>query len=198
MTLYRLNLRLSQELFTVVSCFEVCLRNKICKHYKSLMGVDWLRDSAACSGMFDRPATEHTQRIINDSVKRLGDHYIHFKLMAEMDFGFWRYLFAGPQFRAGRQSLLNIFPAKPTSTPEIQYNHTFVFNQLADINKLRNRVAHHEPICFAVGAQVKSTTYARYSYRLILQLFQWMDIDEGALLYGIDHINEICDQIDAL
>lgn len=29
MTLYRENLRLSQELFTIVSCFEVALRNAI-------------------------------------------------------------------------------------------------------------------------------------------------------------------------
>jgi len=29
MTLYRLNLRLSQVLFTIVSCFEVALRNAI-------------------------------------------------------------------------------------------------------------------------------------------------------------------------
>lgn len=29
MTLYRLNLRLSQEIFTIVCCFEVALRNAI-------------------------------------------------------------------------------------------------------------------------------------------------------------------------
>lgn len=29
MTLYRYNLRLSQEMFVVVSCFEVALRNRI-------------------------------------------------------------------------------------------------------------------------------------------------------------------------
>lgn len=198
MTLYRLNLRLSQELFTVISCFEVCLRNRVCNHYMVLMGGDWLRDSAAVGGMFDDPSTQRTQRIINDSVRRLGANYTHFKLLAEMDFGFWRYLFASPQFRAGGQSLLAVFPAKPASTPAVQYNHSFVFNQLGLVNNLRNRIAHHEPICFAPGSQVKDTTYARQHYGLILQLFQWMQIDEGALLYGIDHINDICNQIDSL
>ena len=33
MTLYRLNLRLSQEMFTIISCFEVALRNAIDTHY---------------------------------------------------------------------------------------------------------------------------------------------------------------------
>jgi len=47
MTLYRKNLRLSQELFTIISCFEVALRNGINLHYSSLYGNDWLRDSVS-------------------------------------------------------------------------------------------------------------------------------------------------------
>ena len=35
MTLYRYNLKLSQEMFAIVSCFEVTLRNKIDKELKS-------------------------------------------------------------------------------------------------------------------------------------------------------------------
>lgn len=68
-----------------------------------------------------------------------------------MDFGFWRYLFAQPQFHAGGKILLKVFPAKPTSTPAIQYNHSYVFNQLGQINEVRNRIAHPEPIYFALG-----------------------------------------------
>lgn len=33
MTLYRYNLQLSQEMFTVISCFEVALRNAIDRHF---------------------------------------------------------------------------------------------------------------------------------------------------------------------
>jgi hypothetical protein len=33
---------------------------------------------------------------------------------------------------------------------------------------------------------------------IILQLFQWMQIDESALLYGLDHINTVCNEIDNL
>ena len=32
-TLYRKNLKLSQEFFTIISCFEVALRNKIDTHF---------------------------------------------------------------------------------------------------------------------------------------------------------------------
>jgi hypothetical protein len=198
MTLYRKNLHLSQELFTVISCFEVALRNVVNIHYGATHGNDWLRDSSAAGGFFDISQCQRTARIIIDAIKNLGAHYTHVKLLAELDFGFWRYLFAQPQFRAGGQTLLQVFPAKPRSTPAIQYNNTFVFNQLGLINGLRNRIAHHEPICFLPGQSVKDTTYARQHYGLIMQLFQWMSIDESALLYGLDHINEVCNDIDKL
>lgn len=198
MTLYRKNLKLSQELFTIISCYEVALRNSIDRLYTQQYGGNWLRDSAINGGIFDTPTCINTRNIINKALTKLGLAYTHFKLLAAMDFGFWRYLFAQPQFHAGGQTLLAVFPAKPRSTPAIQYNHTFVFIQLGQINELRNRIAHHEPICFANGAAVKNTAYARQHYNLILQLFQWMSIDESALLYGLDHIITVCNDIDNL
>jgi hypothetical protein len=200
MTLYRLNLRLSQELFTVISCFEIALRNRICHHYSASFGGNWLRDAGQMGGIFDTPYCRVTRSIIVGVSAKLTNAgvYTHYKLMAEMDFGFWRYLFAQPQFRAGGQTLLRIFPAKPTSSRAINYNHTYVFSQLEQINHMRNRIAHHEPICFVPGCPVKNTAYARQHYNLILQLFQWMQIDESELLYGLDHINKVCNCIDAL
>ena len=107
-------------------------------------------------------------------------------------------MFVDRQYRAAGNTLLDVFPSRPASSIGFNYNHTYIFNQLALINDLRNRIAHHEPICFIPGASVKDTTYARQHYNLIIQLFQWMQIDEAALLYGIDHINTICNEIDAL
>lgn len=198
MTLYRLNLKLSQELFTIVSCFEIALRNSIDKHYTTTLGNDWLRNEATSGGRFNGSKTFRTANIIREAVRKLGMAYTHHKLVAEMDFGFWRFLFAQPQFLAGGQSLLQIFPAKPRSTQAIQYNHTYVFNELGKINDLRNRLAHHEPICFSSAMAQIDTTYARQHYTLILQLFNWMQINESALLYGLDHINEVANKIDSL
>lgn len=198
MALYRLNLRLSQELFTIISCFEISLRNAIDKHYTIVHGADWLRDSSRHGGMFDIPQCRVTCGIISNLVVKFGAHYSHFKLLAKMDFGFWRYLFAHPQYRAGGQSLIQIFPAKPTSTPVMQYNQSFIFNELAKVNNIRNRIAHHEPICFQSPNPTISTSFARQHYALLLQLFQWMSIDQASLLYGLDHINAVCGQIDRL
>jgi len=198
MTLYRKNLRLSQELFTVISCFEIALRNAIDNLYATQYGNDWLRDSSLIGGMFDADNCRHTKEVIGKAITKLSHRYTHTKLLTEMDFGFWRYLFAQPQFYAGGQSLLRIFPSKPTSTPIRQYNHSFVFNQLGKINDLRNRIAHYEPRCFREGQPVIATTYARQHYNLILQLFQWMNMDALSLLYGLDHITTVCNEIDYL
>lgn len=195
MTLYRKNLRLSQEIFTIISCFEVALRNAIDMHYTQLYGPEWLKDFVIKGGRFDVNNCQKTRLII---LAKLNPKHTHSKLVSELDFGLWRYLFAQPQFRAGGQTLLHVFPSKPRSTPTIQYNQTFVFNELAKINELRNRIAHHEPICFSYSNAIINTTYIRQNYNLILQLFQWMNINESELLYGLDHVVTMCDEIDAL
>lgn len=197
MTLYRKNLQLTQELFTVISCFEVALRNAIDATVTPSLGNNWLRDAASPRGVFDSPKCRLTRDNINDAIKKLHS-YNHYKLVAELGFGFWRFMFAQHQFNATGRILLKVFPSKPTSTPAIQYNNIYIFNQLAQLNDIRNRMAHHEPICFLPGKPIKDTTYARQHYILILQLFQWMQIDEAALLYGLDHISTVCNEIDNL
>ncbi|MGB4847927.1 MAG: Abi family protein [Saprospiraceae bacterium] len=198
MTLYRKNLKLSQELFTVISCFEITLRNAIDSHYKNILGLNWLQQGALPGGIFDNRHCRLTRDNINEAITRLSAAYTHNKLVAELGFGFWRYLFAHQQFGVCGRNLLQILPAKPRSTAAFQYNHTFIFNQLASINEIRNRIAHHEPICFVPGFPIKDTTYARQHYNLILQMFQWMSVDESALLYGLDHIINVCNEIDGL
>lgn len=198
MTLYRLNLRLSQEIFTVISCFEVALRNAIDQHYTGTLGADWLKNSAAPGGRFDNYNCAYTARSINDAINKLGANYTHGKVVAELGFGFWRYMFSRHQYRASGQTLIAVFPGLPSSTPAMQYNSIFVYNELAKTNKIRNRIAHHEAICFTPALNVKNSAFARQNYAHIIQLFQWMNIDEASLLFGLDHIVTVCNQIDSL
>ncbi|UYQ95783.1 hypothetical protein MKQ68_11785 [Chitinophaga horti] len=149
--------------------------------------------------MLDNPRCHKTRDIINNAVTAFGSNYSHVKLVAKMDFGFWRYMFARHQFNAFNRTVLSVFPAKPRSTPTRNYDNTFVFGQLEKVNGIRNRIAHHEPVCFInSGMSICSTAYARQHYRLIMELFNWMGIDEGALLYGLDHIDMVLAKIDRL
>lgn len=197
MTLYRKNLQLTQEMYTVLSCFEIALRNSIDSKLTAYLGPNWLISSTFKGGIFDNLKCKLTHKILNETIKKLPSRN-HNKLIAELGFGFWRFMFAQNQFNATGRILIKIFPSKPKSSPTTQYNNIYIFNQLAVLNELRNRMAHHEPICFVPGKPIKNTQYIRENYQLILQFFQWMQINETSLLYGLNHIDSICDEIDHL
>lgn len=98
MKLYRENLRLSQQLYTIVSCFEISLRNAIDKELTRNLGQNWLRDSVQTGGIFDNRRFEKTQKTISKACRGLSSNYTHFKLIAEMEFGIWKYMFSNPQY----------------------------------------------------------------------------------------------------
>ena len=197
MTLYRYNLELSSEMLKIISCFEVALRNRIGKILESFYGYDWLRDSCLPGGIFDSPRTLCTQKIVSKAYQRLVTlgAYSSTQLMAEMEFGVWKYMYSGPQYMATGQKLLGVFPNKPKSSPGLQIDNRHIFNELNHINQIRNRIAHHEPICFQAHCPVKSVTYAQQEYQRIQKLFTWMEIDSKSLLYGIDRANIVSRKI---
>ncbi len=198
--LYKENVHVSLEMFAVVGAFEIALRNAIDRIMTATCGNDWLRDAILPGGIFDIPRCRDHARIIRSAYEKLIDHgcYTHGHLLAKMEFGVWKYMFSSPQYRASGRVLLNAFPFKPTSTRTVQYNNTTIFNELDHVNSLRNRIAHHEPICFPTGFAEITTDYVRWIYAKIQMLFNWMDIDSYSFLSGLDHVLSICDAIDRL
>lgn len=80
MTLYRYNLKLSQEMFTMVSCFEVALRNRIDKQMTFHLGNDWLRDAILPNGaLYYDHRVDKTRKIIEKAYNELmrGNAYTH-------------------------------------------------------------------------------------------------------------------------
>ena len=197
MALYRYNLAVSSELFKIISCFEVALRNQIDKTLKPLLGNNWLRDSSLPGGIFDNAKTLGTLKIIRKAynILKLNDCYTPTKLMAEMEFGIWKYMYSGPEYAATGQKLLSVFPAKPKSTVALQIDNKHIFNELNSVNQIRNRIAHHEPICFVTGLPIKTVNYIQREYHRIVKLLSWMGIDAEGLLYGIDHVSSISRKI---
>ena len=200
MTLYRQNLRLSQEMFTIISCFEIALRNAIDRELRPRFGNDWLRDSVNKGGIFDRQGTRETFETIRKEYHSLikNRNYSHENLLSKLSFGVWKYMFGRPQYTATGKCLISIFPNKPKSTPNHQINHTSIYTELDNINSIRNRIAHHEPICFDKGKSHIDTSHVRNKYSQLIKLYNWMGIDSSALLYGLDHVLKTCDQIDRI
>ena len=115
-----------------------------------------------------------------------------------MEFGIWKYMFSPMQFRLTGRTLLQIFPNKPRSTRNLQINQAYIFNELDKVNTIRNRIAHHEPICFGLSGANIDTTYIQTKYTQIQTLFAWMGIDSRSLLYGLDHVLTVCNKINNL
>ena len=66
--------------------------------------------------------------------------------------------------------------------------NSYIFQELDYINKLRNRIAHHEPICFSRPNAAIDTSYALNQYARMMRLFNWMGIDGASLMFGLDHV----------
>ena len=197
MTLYRYNLKLSQEMFTIISYFEVALRNKIDVEMKSHYGNNWLRDSVMAGGIFyDNNRVAKTKSIIETvyiELKNAGT-YNHSKLLTELGFGIWKYMFNKIEYTLANKCLMNILPNKPKSSQTLKYNNVFVFNELNRINISRNRIAHHEPICISHPYHIDIHNITN-CYNSVIMLFEWMNIDHKKLLYGLDHVSNICEKI---
>lgn len=198
--LYRYNIQVSLDMFAVVGAFEIALRNSIDKVMTQEFGDDWLRDAILSGGIFNVPQCRDHARIISSAYEKLNrqHRYTHTHLLSKMEFGIWKYMFSSPQYKAANRILLRAFPNKPTSTRTAQYNNTFVFNELDHVNSLRNRIAHHEPICFPTGYSLITTSYIEYIYKKIITLFQWLGINPETYLHGINRINNTCHKINKL
>lgn len=217
MTLYRYNLQLSQELFSIISIFEIVLRNKI----DAQVGrVDWLRDAAIPHNIFHNNKNKtylaimeaYDKLTINDKTRlREPLRYNHSELLTKLSLGFWTKLFQRIQHRAiqhtYRKDITDVFHFPTSFVFGIDIHgkpiskRVYIQNQLSEVNKIRNRIAHHEPICFNArrGRYTrKDTYYILNKYNVIIDLLKYMQVDVGGLLYGIDHVQQICNKIDCL
>jgi hypothetical protein len=193
MTLYRANIRLSTEIFSILCLFEVALRNAIDTHYRGKFGNNWLYDAIQPStGYLHAVGCEKSLNSVENVIANLGVYYTHDKAIAELTFGFWTYQFASKEFAAAGSTLLSILPARPFGT-----NHTKVFKKLTSINKIRNRIAHHEPICFGTPLSI-SSAYSTQKYEQIKEILHWMGTDTKAFLYGIDGFQQEKQHIELL
>lgn len=185
LTLYRHNVKLCQKFYGVLNVFEIVLRNAINNHYTKVFNdTDWIFHQLQNGGMLEfSPQRKEVLQDINDMVK--DGKYTSDKVVSSVSFGFWTYMFTKVPFRLGNQSILQIFPNRQTGLGQ-----KAIFKELQQIKQFRNRIAHHEPICFdAVGR--KSMVYAQTNYALILKYLSFLGYDKDELLLGLDVIPDI-------
>ncbi|MBO4557606.1 MAG: Abi family protein [Bacteroidales bacterium] len=193
MVLYRHNNKLCQKFYGTLAIFEVVLRNAINEHFKSYFAdPDWIRHQLVPGGMLEnnpqRPAVE---KIINQLDKT--GRYSNDRLVSSVSFGFWTHLFSRRPFALGGQSILQIFPSRTKGLGQ-----RAIYNELQQIKTFRNRIVHHEAICFNDGKE-KSTAPARHTYSLIIKYIQFLNYHENQLFFGFNVLPvNILNKIDTL
>ena len=180
LTLYRHNVKLCQKFYGILNIFEVVLRNAINIHYQSIFNdTNWVENQIQPGGMIENaPQKDEVLRII--ATLRRNGRYTNDRIVSSVSFGFWTHLFTRQPFRLGGQNLLRIFPNRVAGLGQ-----RAVFNELQEIKTFRNRIAHHEAICFDDNGNIDlSRTQSKYA--LILKYLDFLGYNSNHLFYGID------------
>lgn len=188
--LYQCNIKLSQRFYGVIGMFEIMLRNAINIHYKDYFkDSNWIINQARPGGLLEHDALE----IIDRKQTYIGmGVYNNDKMVASFTFGFWTYLFTRRNYRVGGKTLLQIFPNKAHGLSQ-----TDIYKELTDIREFRNRIAHHEPVCFSATCSI-DTSYARKHYKLIRDYIGYMGFDPDSVLRMVEKPDSILNIIDSI
>lgn len=139
LALYAKNLEITGDLVRWVGFAEVALRNAICQQLAIRFGtVDNFFDS------LEPILTREGKKSLNSAraqLIKLGREPSAGRLVTELPFGFWKYLFSATyEATLWTPSLRHAFPHIPIQS------RALVLDSVQHIADLRNRLAHNEPI----------------------------------------------------
>jgi hypothetical protein len=190
MQLYRYNLRLCQRFYGILNLFEVILRNAVNEHYMAYYSdSDWIVNQTGTDKILAHDKDEIKQ--IEADYKKRGI-YNNDKMVSALTFGFWTYLFTKKNYRKGGKTLLKIFPNKAKGK-----NQADIYLDLTHIREFRNRIAHHEPICFDGNGNI-CTDFARKHYQLICDYIGYFGQNPNDVISWAETPDFILDKIEKL
>lgn len=141
--LYEWNVRASASIMELTGIVEVVTRNALdralCGWAAKRTGGAWF-DAAPLDPRGISDLTKARRRATQDGRRR----EVHGRVLAELTFGFWRYL-VGSKYHASLwvPDLHSAFPHGPA---DLRARRHKVEQRLRELHIVRNRAAHHEPI----------------------------------------------------
>lgn len=180
MKLYRYNVKLCQKYYAVLNIFEIVLRNAVDRHFRAYYNdPHWIEHQLQAGGMLSHsPHRKDAQKHISELTKK--GKLTPDKVVSAQSLGFWTYMFNKIPFNAGGKSILNIFPNK-----QVGLGQKAVYNELQGIKQFRNRIAHHEPICFDASGN-RNVAYVQANFQQIQKYISFLGYSDEQLLYGYD------------
>ena len=145
LALYQWNFQISAAFFVPLQMCEIVIRNGVAEALERVHGGNWpwskgfIQSLPVPKGPFQyRPHVDLTNVA---KVQRTTG-----KVIAELKFAFWQQIFtSGQDQRLWVPHLNAVFPGIPQTT-SIQAARSNAHQNLFIVRKLRNRIAHHEPI----------------------------------------------------
>jgi len=177
LVLYRYNIKLCQKFHGVLGVLEVALRNAVNEHFKAqLCDSNWLVTQAQGGFLInyqDSVFKERDKLIANQK-------YTHDKLVASLTLGVWTFMFSRKCYKNSGKTLLRIFPNKTRGL-----NQRGIYSDLDKIRSFRNRIAHHEPLCFDNAGTI-NVAYSQEIFSLIVKYLGFWGYSTSELLYGVE------------
>jgi hypothetical protein len=138
---------------------EVALRNKADEALIANYGAGWLQDPVVLADPYQQRCVAQARTTLQ-AERKAGTHS---QMIAELNFGFWSSLF-------GRSSN-HIWGSLRAQFQTPGLKRAIVSEKLRDLRRLRNRIAHYEPILAQPIAAL---------HQDILSLTSWLSVDASA------------------
>ena len=136
LSLYVWNLKISSSLMACLSLCEVVVRNAVSKALEQEYGKDRIVNER-----FNRSIIKPRRM---DLEKALGRKNNTDQVIPELPFVFWQSLFTKRFDNFWVDKIDQVFPY--VGTKDYQKLRLSIYQDLEDLRKIRNRIAHHEPI----------------------------------------------------
>jgi len=163
--LYRYNIKLCQKFYGVAGVLEVVLRNAIDVHFRAqLLDNFWLITQSTNGFLTNYKDTIFAER---DKLTKNGK-LTPDKLISSLSFGVWTFMFSRHCYKNSGKTLLKIFPNKTHGL-----NQRDIYADLDKIRIFRNRIAHHEPLCFNNLGEI-NVDYAQEIFNLIIKYLNFL------------------------
>ena len=141
--LYIWNTQLSAALYELLQFCELAVRNAAVEAIEIEFGANWHHSRGFT---YTLPISKGRYKPRADLVNCASALPTAGKVVAELKFVFWQYLFVkSHDARLWKTYFSTVFPAYDHSK-SVEAARSEIYNDLDIIRKLRNRIAHHEPI----------------------------------------------------
>lgn len=174
LSLYERNSRLAEAFYTPLQTLEICLRNRIYRNLSGAYGSGWFEADSAPLQSDIRQDIRRAKDVVSKSRKVVTPG----RIVAELSFGSWVGLL-GPRYDATlwRGSLFSAFNETGRNMRRDR-----VHRRLNALRRLRNRIAHHEPI-FHRDLEA--------DHAEVIEAIRWMSVDAADWVRRLSRFPEV-------